>query len=89
MNHELGVAFECVFHGEAEERTLDDFVDMIETRGWQYGGGWTPAGMSGVVQFGVTDWDAAERCRIELRAWLNRSAWVASVPEMRVIDLDV
>jgi uncharacterized protein YggL (DUF469 family) len=89
MGHELGVEFECVFHGDADEQTLDCFIDLMETRGWHYGGGWTPTGMSGVVEFKVTDWDRAAQCRMELSAWMNRAEWIASITQMKLIDVNV
>jgi len=88
MNHELGVEFRCVFRGTAHERTLDCFIDFLESKGWQYGGGWQPTEMSGVVEFKVNAMDQAERCKAELLVWFEQADWIESVPEIRLIDLD-
>jgi len=71
MHPAFGVAFRCVFAGRADEATLDRFIDFVESKGWQYGGPWTPTGMSGVVEFDVDQRDIADRCKADLLDWFD------------------
>ncbi|MEQ8846346.1 50S ribosome-binding protein YggL [Botrimarina sp.] len=75
---ELNVAFKPNVSAAEAETLLNDFIDLIESRDLQFGGGCCPDGLRGVVQ-GPHRGSATDEDRDAVADWLRSQPLVAGV----------